>query len=320
MFNYALSRCIIIVLLFATLFTGCQPRQLVQGEQTLVTSDSISLKYKISGKGMPCIFVHGGPGGGYLSFEKMGGTNLEHCLTMVYYDQRGSGSAPVASDYSLKRMVQDIEELRVRMGQDKVLLMSHSFGGIILMEYALQYPQHVAGLILVNSTLHFLNGPSTAAQIAYGYHLLGKDTTIQETNTDSLFAMSLAVRSQMSKQRIGYKFLTEDINTIIKLDSLDERYPRTNDFANKLFEPIFDRSKPDNYPEYRKDYTVQTTAVKAPVLIITGTKDYAIGVAHYKRFRFPHQQVVPIDGGHLLYYENNAAFKDAVCNFVQQLK
>ncbi|UCJ09791.1 alpha/beta hydrolase [Chitinophaga pendula] len=320
MLHYVMSRYAIIILFSTALFMSCQSRQLTRGEQTLVTNDSISLRYKVSGKGMPCIFVHGGPGGGYLSFEKMGGDKLEDCLTMVYYDQRGSGSAPVAADYRLQRMVQDIEELRRRLGVDKILLMSHSFGGIILMEYALRYPQHVSGLILVNSTLHFLNGPSTAAQIEYGYHLLGKDTTIQETNPDSLFSMSLSVRSQMSKQRIGYKFLTEDINTIIKLDSLDERYPRTNDFANKLFEPIFDPSKPTKYPEYRKDYTEQTTAIKAPVLVITGKKDYAIGVAHYKRFRFPHQQVVPIDGGHLLYYENNAAFKNAVCRFVQQLK
>ncbi|WP_173002955.1 alpha/beta fold hydrolase [Chitinophaga sp. SYP-B3965] len=285
-------------------------------DTTILTSDSVQLVVKVAGQGAPCIFVHGGPGGGFISFEKMGGKNLELCLTMVYYDQRGSGSSKNATDYSLNRMVQDIEELRLQLKLDKVYLLSHSFGGIIAYNYAKKYPEHVYGLILANSTLHFLNTASTKEQVEYGYHLLRKDTVIRET--DSLLQIMTAVRKEMSKQRIGYKFLTDDIQTIIKLDSLDEQYPRTNDFGMAIVVPLLDTSKKVIYPEYSKDYTAETANLRIPVLTITGTNDHAIGIHHYELFKFPQQEVVKIDGGHLLYFEQNEAFVKAICKFIKK--
>lgn len=298
---------------------ACQPKssytQLSGRDTTILTSDSVQLVVKVAGQGVPCIFVHGGPGGGFLSFEKMGGKNLEQCMTMVYYDQRGSGSSQNAADYSLDRMVQDIEELRQAMKAEKVYLLSHSFGGIIAFNYARKYPSHVYGLMLANSTLHFFNTASIKEQVEYGYRLLGRDTVIQET--DSLLQLMTVVRKEMSKQRIGYKFLTDDIQTIIKLDSLDDMYPRTNDFGMAIVVPLLDTSKKVRYPEYSLDYTLQTSQLQLPVLTITGSNDHAIGIRHYEKFKFPQQEVVKIDGGHLLYYEQNAAFVKAVCAFVK---
>lgn len=307
----------IVCLLF---MMACEPKatftQLNNADTTILTSDSVQLVVKTAGKGYPCIFIHGGPGGGFLSFEKMGGQDLEKCLTMVYYDQRGSGSSQNASDYSLDRMVEDIEELRIALKTDKVYLLSHSFGGIIAFNYALKHAKHVQGLILANSTLHFFNTASIKEQVEYGYHLLGKDTVIQET--DSLLQIMTLVRKEMSKQRIGYKFLTDDIQTIIKLDSLDDKYPRTNDFGMAIVAPLLDTTKKVLYPEYSEDFTGRTSRLNIPVLVITGTKDHAIGINHYQLFNFPQKQVVKIDGGHLLYYENRDAFTKAVCGFVKQ--
>lgn len=310
----------LIIILFV--LTACQPnnssRQLSNTDTTILTSDSVQLIVKVAGKGAPCIFVHGGPGGGFISFEKMGGKNLEACMTMVYYDQRGSGSSQHAANYSLERMVEDIEELRLAMKTEKVYLLSHSFGGIIAFNYAKKYPSHVQGLILANSTLHFFNTASIKEQVEYGYHLLGRDTVLQEK--DSLLQLMAEVRKDMSQQRIGYKFLTDDIQTIIKLDSLDEMYPRTNDFGMAIVMPLLDNSKKVRYPEYSADYTAQTAALKVPVLTITGASDHAIGIHHYEKFKFPQQEVVKIDGGHLLYYEQNAAFVKAICAFVHKNK
>ena len=307
----------ILILLF---LAACQPKsstymQLTNSDTAILCSDSVQLVVKVSGQGYPCIFVHGGPGGGFISFEKMGGKNLEQCMTMVYYDQRGSGSSQNAADYSLDRMVEDIEDLRQAMKLEKVYLLSHSFGGIIAFNYAKKYPSHVYGLILANSTLHFFNTASIKEQVEYGYRLLGRDTVIQET--DSLLQLMTVVRKEMSKQRIGYKFLTDDIQTIIKLDSLDENFPRTNDFGMAIVMPLLDTSHKILYPEYSQDYTVQTSSLQLPVLTITGSNDHAIGIHHYEKFKFPQQEVVKIDGGHLLYYEQNAAFVKAVCEFIK---
>ncbi len=56
------------------------------------TSDHVKIKYKVSGKGEACIYIPGGPGQGYPSFELMGGNQLEKSMKMIYMDQRGSGA------------------------------------------------------------------------------------------------------------------------------------------------------------------------------------------------------------------------------------
>ncbi|HEK21008.1 MULTISPECIES: alpha/beta hydrolase [unclassified Mucilaginibacter] len=316
-----MKKLLALACLFTMLCTACKQQgnnQLANNQFKFTTSDSIVLPVKVSGKGDPCLFVPGGPGGGYLSFEQLGGNNLESFLTMIYMDPRGSGSAQNANNYHMDRLLKDMDDLRAKLGIDKIYLMSHSFGGIIMINYAKKYPQHTKGLILVNSTLYFFNPDALAEQISFGYKLIGKDTTIKVKNTDSLFAGDMAMRAKLSKVHLGYKLLTDSIKTLVQFDKLDSLHPRTNDFAYKILSPVMDKSKKMIYPEYFKDYNKLSPDINVPVLIINGTNDHAVGTNTYKLMKFPNQKVVQIDGGHLLYYEKNKAFVDAVKNFIKE--
>ncbi|MDR6527774.1 proline iminopeptidase [Chryseobacterium rhizosphaerae] len=276
------------------------------------TSDHIKIKYKVSGKGEACIYVPGGPGQGYSSFELMGGNNLEKNMKMIYMDQRGSGGSAQAEDYHLDKMIQDIEELRQHMKLNRVFLLAHSFGGIIAVNYAKKYPQYTKGLILANVTLHFLNDESLKEQIQYGNELL--HTPAKDISKDSLQSEIAKVSSLMRKKRIGYKFLTDDIETIKQMDKIDSLHPRIIDFGMAVI------TKPKEYPEYYTDYTLLTKDIRVPVLIITGKKDKAVGTKHYQTFQFPNQKVASIDGGHLLYYEKNQDFVNTIGEFVHKMK
>ncbi|CAI8748633.1 alpha/beta fold hydrolase [Chryseobacterium sp. IT-36CA2] len=276
------------------------------------TSDHVKIKYKISGKGEACFYIPGGPGQGYPSFELMGGNNLEKNMQMVYMDQRGSGESGTSENYHLDKMVQDIEELRQHLQLKKIFLLAHSFGGIIAVSYAKKYPQHTKGLILANVTLHFLNDESVKEQIEYGNSLL--QTKNRAVPKDSLSSELSKISSTLRKKRIGYKFLTEDIETIKESDKIDSLHPRIIDFGMAVI------SKPKDFPEYYADYAPTTKDIRVPVLIITGTKDKAVGTQHYKTFRFPNQKIISIDGGHLLYYEKNKEFVNAVSRFVNTTK
>ncbi|PWN70483.1 alpha/beta hydrolase [Chryseobacterium phosphatilyticum] len=276
------------------------------------TSDHVKIKYKISGKGEACIYVPGGPGQGYPSFELMGGSNLEEKLKMIYMDQRGSGESGTSENYHLDKMVQDIEELRQHLKLNKVFLIAHSFGGIIAVTYSRKYPQYTKGLILSNVTLHFLNNESVKEQIEYGNSLLQQKNKI--VPKDSLSAELSKISTALRKKRIGYKFLTDDIETIKQSDKIDSLHPRIIDFGMAVI------SKPKEYPEYYTDYAPLTKDIHVPVLIITGKKDKAVGTQHYKTFQFPDQKVVSIDGGHLLYYEKNKEFVKAVEDFVRRIQ
>lgn len=276
------------------------------------TSDHVKIKYKVSGKGEACFYIPGGPGQGYPSFELMGGNNLEKNMQMIYMDQRGSGESGTSENYHLDKMIQDIEELRQHHKLKKIFLLAHSFGGIIAVNYAKKYPQHTKGLILANVTLHFLNNESVKEQIEYGNSLL--QARNREIPKDSLSSELSKISSALRKKRIGYKFLTEDIETIKETDKIDSLHPRIIDFGMAVI------SKPKDFPEYYADYAPITKDIKVPVLVITGKKDKAVGTQHYKTFRFPNQKVVAIDGGHLLYYEKNNEFVDTVENFVSKIK
>lgn len=282
------------------------------GERRIKMSDGAEIYLKVAGHGPVCMLVHGGPGQGSMSTEKMGADKLEDFLTMVYVDQRGSGKSPDAQNYHIDRVVQDFEEVRRALGVDKVCLIAHSFGGILAVDYAKRYPQHVSELILANISLHFLGPENSRMQIDLVNRLLGKPVVEVADDAD---AATLAkgrdeARAALMKSGQGYRFLTEDTASIRKMSEIDGSYERSRGYGTAIFE------QRDVYPEYWIDYAPVTAGIAQPVLVITSSKDYAVGPDEYKRFRFPNQKTVVIDGGHISYYENNKEFVGAIRDFM----
>lgn len=270
----------------------------------VVTDDNVKLFTKKSGTGPVCIFIHGGPGAWSKSFEDLGGSNLENHLTMVYYDQRGSGRSEDAKneDYSLDRMLKDIEEIRIKYNADKVYLLAHSFGGILAANYALHYPSNVKGVILANCTLHL--NYSIQNQINYMNGIMG--TYYSAADSNSLLPALIQTRTEFDKKGLVYTLLSNSKKNIGLLHDIDGKNPSSFSFAQKSFA----------IADYLKDYTAITNAVTTPVLVITGQKDHAIGEEHYKSFHFPNQTIVKINGGHILYYEKNKKFVDTIVDFI----
>ena len=278
------------------------------GITTFKTSDNVPLFLKVSGKGEVCIFIHGGPGAWSKSFEEFGGNVLEDNLTMCYFDQRGCGrsGSPVDNNYSMDRMIDDIEEIRTHLKTDKVFVIGHSFGGILATKYAEKYPQHVKGLILLNSTLDI--NDSLLNQIAFMGKTLGEDFSVK--SKESILNTFFEAKTKIKKADLDYKMLSDNRANVEKLDSIDNSEKRNSSFAQHAL----------SCPLYFSDFTKETVSIKVPTLIISGTKDNNIGPEHYKLFKFPNQEVKIIKGGHILYYEQNKEFKDTVEAFVRGRK
>lgn len=81
---------------------------------TVAASDGTELHLTVRGKGIPCLYIHGGPGVGSYWMEQLYGDVLERHFQMIYLDQRGSGRSGSAAsgDYSIERMALDFEEVR----------------------------------------------------------------------------------------------------------------------------------------------------------------------------------------------------------------
>lgn len=109
------------------------------------------LYYEEEGNGIPLILLNPGPGGTHQTYHPYF-SQLKNVARVIYYDARGTGQSSVdhtGSTYTIKQAVQDIEIIRKALKIDKWIVLGWSFGGFLAQCYALTYPEHMIGLILV---------------------------------------------------------------------------------------------------------------------------------------------------------------------------
>ena len=103
--------------------------------------------------------LHGGPGGNHEYWEdaaeqlKKQGLNVQ--VTM--YDQLGSlySDQPDYSDHEIAKkyltyeyFLDEVDEVREKLGLDNFYLIGQSWGGLLVQEYAVKYGQHLKGAII----------------------------------------------------------------------------------------------------------------------------------------------------------------------------
>ena len=104
---------------------------------------------------MKVLLLHGGPGGTHEFFESFDGYFPNEGIEYYYYDQLGSYYSDQPDDLSLwdlDRFVEEVEQVRFALGlnKDNFYLYGQSWGGILGMQYALKYQEHIKGLIISN--------------------------------------------------------------------------------------------------------------------------------------------------------------------------
>lgn len=130
-------------------------------EEGYVKIDAGSMYYRDTGNGTPIIVLHGGPGldQGYLQPQLF---QLADNHRVIFYDQRGSGKSldtPLDDSHlNTQQFVKDLEDLRSELGLEKLILMGHSWGGFLAMQYAIDHPDRLIALILLNSAPADFNG------------------------------------------------------------------------------------------------------------------------------------------------------------------
>jgi proline iminopeptidase len=101
------------------------------------------------------LLLHGGPGGDHEFFESFESFLPQEGVEFIYYDQLGSYRSDKPTDTALwttERFVEEVEQVRQALHLDSTnfYLLGHSWGGILGIEYALKYQQHLKGLIVSN--------------------------------------------------------------------------------------------------------------------------------------------------------------------------
>jgi len=119
---------------------------------SFVTRDGVELHYERRGSGPRVFACHGGPANDfrYLAEDL---APLQADVELIFWDYRGSGRSGSAPDatYRLATLADDLDELRVELGDDEIVVLGHSMGGYVALCYALQHPDRLRRLALVGT-------------------------------------------------------------------------------------------------------------------------------------------------------------------------
>lgn len=114
------------------------------------THDDVRLHYLTRGHGADVMLIHGlGSSGADWAFQVPA---LETRYRVILPDLRGSGHSSCPSGpYSIEQFARDLWALADSLGAGEVALVGFSLGGAVALEMALQRPDRVPRLVLINS-------------------------------------------------------------------------------------------------------------------------------------------------------------------------
>lgn len=274
----------------------------------ITTSDNVKLFVQIEGKGIPCLYIHGGPGAGSHWLKKFTGNIFDKHYQMIYLDQRGVGrsTSPDNKDYSPERMIKDFEEIREALGIKKWIIMGHSFGGIMQMQYIEKHPDVISGMLMFNCTLDIMDSFRNG-WLKYASQLLNTEPDYSALNgkmpdMKKFNKLIAALKEKDLLWEMGYL----DKNNDIEMNkSFGDIKNWNGDFSGTAM----------SIEGYFNDYRNSAKKIKIPVLFFYGTQDFMIGPEHYKNIKFPNMLLWKSKSKHMPFMENKDDIENALNQF-----
>lgn len=262
----------------------------------LAPLNGTDLFYTATGRGLPCLVMHGGLGVDHTQFREWLDP-LGDVLHLVYYDHRGNGRSarPPIETLTHEQLIADADALRTHLGFEQIAILGHSYGGCLALMYALRYPQSVCRLILVGTTAAW----------------------------DYFDEMAAALRDRAVS--------TEVVAALVDLPATDEEMARdqlaiapiafhhTNlHLAQRVLgKTLWNAAANVRSRQLGSDYNVvaRLGEIGVPSLILTGRDDFFCPPKQAERLHrgICRSQVVIFErSGHYPFAEEDAAFQDAV--------
>lgn len=120
--------------------------------QRVKVGDHEVMTYSLGAGERVLLVVHGGPG---VPCDYVRDAHLVYAdqgYRVVSWDQLGCGESDRPEDQALwtvARYVEEVEAVRRELGLGQVVLLGHSWGGTLGVEYCLAYPEHVLAFVAV---------------------------------------------------------------------------------------------------------------------------------------------------------------------------
>lgn len=114
---------------------------------------------------VPVVVLHGGPAAGHRYMRPYAALGTDR--RVVLYDQSGCGRSAKPADlsrYTVDAYVAELEALRTHLGFPRMILVGHSWGGMLAPAYASAHPDRVAGLVLAGTARRWRDFSDAAAR------------------------------------------------------------------------------------------------------------------------------------------------------------
>jgi pimeloyl-ACP methyl ester carboxylesterase len=131
---------------------AAKPERIAGQAGFLLEANGHRLYYECAGRGSPTVVLEAGLGGDHRAWAAVA-PELAYTTRTCAYDRAGLGfSAPDGSDRTGREQVDDLHALlaAARIPPPYVLV-GHSYGGLLVHEFADAHPADVAGLVLVDA-------------------------------------------------------------------------------------------------------------------------------------------------------------------------
>jgi pimeloyl-ACP methyl ester carboxylesterase len=269
----------------------------------------ISLNVEVIGKGYPLVLMHGGPGLDYKTLLAL--KPLENQFTLVFYDHRCNGHSEGAdvTTMTMDNLTADADALRQALGFEKWVVLGHSFGGNVALEYALRYPQSLSHLILMDT---------------------GGDQWWVNHNAMDILAQRGFSPSTVQDARRFYNGQITPREFITIFLKINKAYSYSNSFdlwtmIQGLVLGYMPKMRPDacifGYSKVLQGWSVMDRLgeIKVPTLVIAGSYDFLFPPEHQKQLAsgIPNSRLVLVDrAGHNPDMEQPAETINAIRDFI----
>lgn len=272
--------------------------------ETFKSADGTVIHYDVIGQGAPVVLLSGGPGFSP-DYLRPIVDKLADKYQFILLHQRGTGKSSGATSLQLPKLVEDLEELRQTLGEPKLVLAGHSFGGIVSMMYAREHPDRTGMLVLIDS-----GGPTLKSLMKFNANLESRFTAEEKAAiaewtarkkddpARAVLEITKAKTAAYFADRSKAKLLTDPMTT--------------ESFRDATFWAIVPQMM-------ALDLRAGLEKVQAPVLVIHGKQD-PLESAQEVHETFPGSELVMLDdAGHFPWLEQPDKFYEKLDGFLTML-
>ncbi|NVM17123.1 MAG: alpha/beta hydrolase [Candidatus Lokiarchaeota archaeon] len=259
------------------------------------------IHYIEKGKGKNLVFIHGFLGSSWLFEAQIDHFSSNFRTIAIDHLGHGKSDKPESESYELTDLANYLDETLFKIiGDEKIILVGHSMGGMISLIYATtpKLAKRLDGLILM-ATAPKLNNPGL---VQYIKDLKSGEMSLKDRETLDTIFVGLCFQRKARKEQ------TELIKEFVDLTLLNEEY-----VGLRTMESIINNF---NVEEKLKD-------ISAPTLILTGDKDIFILPDESKSMsqKIPNSKLVVLTPkiGHMIQYEATDEYTNALESFLGEI-